>query len=223
MALRWMIAAFLVTTTASTGVGARSSLSALRPRLDPTTLPAVAATCVDGSSGWRTAENREALQQALAAFPWKERSFQTPEWDCRLSLEVACAPNIDGDDQSPDFIARVRWSQRIKSAKGKRCTSLKEDDAHLVEHEAILAMNKNGTGAWRAVAVIDYNSDTIDGMARSRVDFVELPSGKVGLRCKTQTEKGGKGCKVLSYWVGALVGERIDRLGEADPEFCTPD
>jgi hypothetical protein len=28
---------------------------------------------------------------------------------------------------------------------------------------------------------------------------------------------------VLGFWVGVVVGDRIERLGEADPELCQPD
>jgi hypothetical protein len=218
-----------VTSFAGTAVaqGSLPPLSKLRPRLDPAALPKLPAACVDGQSGWRdvAADNREAVLKPLKSLPWKERRYSEPDWDCRLELAILCAPDLDGD-ATDDFLVRLRWAQRTGAARKKACTELLADDPDLVRHEAVVVMSRaagKGPPAWAALDVVSLTADSLDGMVHARVDFVQLPDGKVGLRCKTQTEGTGAGCQVTSFWVGALVGGRVQRLGQGDPAACKPD
>ncbi len=190
---------------------AAKGLAALRPRLDPSTLPKVPSVCVDGRSGWREVEGagRARLVAAFEAFPWKERRFRAPA-ECELTVDVLCAPDLDGDERR-DFVVRARWRQPA----GGVC------DASGVRHEAVLVATR--VSAWTLVDVISYTAADASGLAEARVAFVQLPDSTIGLTCKTQTEKRGGGCRVLGYWVGKVAGGRVERLGEADPEFCLPD
>ncbi len=196
-----------------------------RARLDPTTLTEVPSPCADGSRGWRVPPEGtlSELRTVLGAFPWQARRYPAPDLDCRATLELACAPDLDGDG-GRDFLARLRWQQRLGPARGKACAELPEDDVHLVRHEAILVLRKSGTPpTWQVLDVVNLAVDGIDGMAVVRVDFVALPDGRHGVRCKVQTAEQGAGCQVTALWVGALMGDRLERLGEADPRLCRPD
>jgi hypothetical protein len=200
---------FLAAAIPSEASAARS-LAALRPRLDPSNLPAVPAACVDGRGGWRTVrgDTVTALTGALAAFPWQARHMDPPT-GCQRTLELLCAPDLDGDEQR-DFLVRVRW----RRPQG-------ECDDRGVRHEAILVLKRGSS--WRALDVVSYTAAGKTGLAEARVGFVQLPDGRIGFTCKTQTEKRQDRCKVLGFWVGAVVGDRIERLGEANPELCQPD
>lgn len=207
----WRVVCSIVLLSAAAEAQAKKGLpAALRPRLDPTTLPTVPSACVDGRAGWRElkGEGRKALLAALEAFPWKERHYRAPV-DCQVTAEILCAPDLDGDDNR-DFLTRVRWRQP-KSA----CS----DDG--VRHEVVLVANRDKQ--WKPIDVVSHTSADSGGLAEARVAFVQLPDGKIGLTCKTQTAKTASGCKVLGYWVGAVVAGRVKKLGEADPEFCVPD
>jgi hypothetical protein len=190
--------------------GAERALAALRPRLDPSMLPSVPSACVDGRAGWRTApaDTAATLASALAAFPWQARHMDPPT-SCQRTLELLCAPDLDGDEQR-DFLVRVRW----RRSRG-------ECNNDGVRHEAVLVLTRGG--GWRTVDVVSYTAAGKTGLAEARVGFVQLPDGRIGLTCKTQTERRQDRCKVLGFWVGAVTGGRIERLGEADPELCQPD
>ena len=207
----WRLLCSIVILTMAAEAQAKKGLpAALRPRLDPTTLPTVPSACVDGRAGWRAlkGDGREALVVALNSFPWKDRHYRAPV-DCQLTVEILCAPDLDGDEQS-DFLTRVRWRQ-----PKAECS----DDG--VRHEAVLVAKR--AKQWQLIDVVSHTTAASGRLAEARVAFVQLPDGKIGLTCKTQTEKTGSGCKVLGYWVGAVVGGRVEKLGEADPEFCQPD
>lgn len=188
----------------------KSGLAALRPRLDPTTLPQVPSACVDGRAGWREVRDKghQALLAAVGAFPWGERHYRAPA-ACHRTLEILCAPDLDGD-RTRDYLVRVRW---------------RDDDGACTDsaprHEAVLIAHRDPS--WSVVDIVSHTSADGGALAEARVAFVQLPDGKIGLTCKTQTEKTGTGCKVLGFWVGAVIAGRLEKLGEADPELCTPD